>query len=73
MHTVTKKLREWKVGEATESFEYGEQATDQMAHEFIGLLAQSLRTRGREPIVLSVSLKITGMLLVERVEEGDES
>ena len=70
MTDVTKKVREWNVGETTESFEYGEEATEEIANDFIDRLTKSLRAAGREPIVLSVSLKVTGMMIVKPAKKG---
>ena len=73
MHTVTKKVREWKVGEATKNFRYDEAATKEMAHAFIEKIAESLRAKGDEPIVISVSIEFSGMLLDKRAKEGGKS
>jgi len=73
MHTVTKKVREWKVGEATKNFSYGEDATKEMAHAFIEKIAQSLRAQGDEPIVISVSIEFSGMMLDKPAKEGGKS
>ena len=73
MTEVTKKVREWNVGETTETFAVDEVATKEMAHDLIAQLTESLRAAGREPIILSVSLKVTGMMLVNRAKEGGKS
>ena len=73
MTDITKKVREWNVGETTESFAVDEVATKEMAHDLIAQLTESLRAAGREPIVLSVSLKVTGMMIVKPAKKGGKS
>lgn len=61
---ITKKLRDWNVGETTEPVALADEAMQHLAGRMVDIVNDRLTSGGCVPVTISVTLDITASVLV---------